>query len=521
MAKTADGPYTVWTPVDVTLSSDRQFDNPYTDVAVTATFEHESGDTHEIPGFWDGGTTWKVRFAPPNPGEWTWRTESDVADDGLSADGEFVAASYEGPNPIRKHGFLRVAKSGRHIVHEDGTPFFWLGDTVWSASAKATDAEWREYLTKRRSQGFSVVQLNSLPQYDASQPQRRLPFGEHWRLDRPNHDYFRTLDDLVEAAHRAGIVPALVVLWFNYVADDGDRSGPNTFSVEQAGRYGRYLGARYGAYGATWIVSGDTSDEGIDVYDAAARALEDSVTHPLLTAHTHSWVVPPTKASERDWFDFHMYQSGHHTGEGQQANAYRHVPPTREHDPDRPVLNGEPCYEQYAYFEEPEIRISREDARRAAWWSVLAGANAGVTYGAGGLWHWHRTGERITREHMPTPMPWDEAVELPGADDYTLLKSFLEDFEFGSLEPSQELLIEDDETVRAARLPEDGVALVYVPESRGVDVDPTAVEGPVSRVEWVDPATGRRIAAQTRGSDESLRIERPPWRGDAIAVVRA
>ena len=30
-----------------------------------------------------------------------------------------------------KHGRLKVTKDGHYLQYEDGTPFFWLGDTGW------------------------------------------------------------------------------------------------------------------------------------------------------------------------------------------------------------------------------------------------------------------------------------------------------------------------------------------------------------------------------------------------------
>ena len=45
---------TVWTPVEVPLSGNRDFENPYTDVRVSATFGHEDGVVQEILEFWVG-----------------------------------------------------------------------------------------------------------------------------------------------------------------------------------------------------------------------------------------------------------------------------------------------------------------------------------------------------------------------------------------------------------------------------------------------------------------------------------
>ena len=36
-----------------------------------------TGQERVVTGFWDGGTTYRARFAPDLVGEWTWSTESD------------------------------------------------------------------------------------------------------------------------------------------------------------------------------------------------------------------------------------------------------------------------------------------------------------------------------------------------------------------------------------------------------------------------------------------------------------
>ena len=34
----------------------------------------------------------------------------------------------------------------RYLVHSNGTPFFWLGDTNWYGLWRATAADWTSYL---------------------------------------------------------------------------------------------------------------------------------------------------------------------------------------------------------------------------------------------------------------------------------------------------------------------------------------------------------------------------------------
>ena len=43
---------------------------------LTVTFRHADSGDFAVPGFWDGGTTYRVRFAPDLEGEWSWTTES-------------------------------------------------------------------------------------------------------------------------------------------------------------------------------------------------------------------------------------------------------------------------------------------------------------------------------------------------------------------------------------------------------------------------------------------------------------
>ena len=510
---------TVWSPVSISLRSDELVSEPYTNVRVTATFTSESGQTYEIPGFWDGGNKWEVRFAPPAPGTWEWATSADPGISGLERSGVIEAAGYAGEHPLRSHGFLTRGSDNRSLQHADGTPFFWFADTAWPAPAKATPAEWRRYLAKRASQGFNVVQMNALPQWDASRPRGRDPFGAEWDYDDPDPAYFDTLDTLIELTHDAGMIPALVALWYDYVPGERD-ARPHTFSTEQASRFGRYLAARYGAYGTVWLVSGDSElpEETLEYYDAAARAIRKSVTHPLCTLHLISSITTSQEALDRDWFDFHLYQSGHHVGD-RQYNAYRYAETSRELEPTRPIINGEPCYEEHGYFEEPDLRVSRESARRAAWWSILAGANAGITYGAHGIWHWHRQGEHVPHaEDRAMPVPWTDALEFPGADDYAFLASILSTSAFETLQPNQAIVPEASEQVRAAELLADDTLLIYTPEVQSLTIDPAAMAVEVTEYAWIDPATGDQVPADVDEAGDSRTAAPPFWNGDGLLI---
>ena len=48
------------------------------DADLSATFRHSTGKELKVPGFFDGGDQFAIRFTPPLPGEWKYTTQSDV-----------------------------------------------------------------------------------------------------------------------------------------------------------------------------------------------------------------------------------------------------------------------------------------------------------------------------------------------------------------------------------------------------------------------------------------------------------
>ena len=88
-----------------------------------------------MPTFWAADQTWRVRFSAAKTGKYTFRTVSnDTSNPDLHDQrGEIMVSEYTGDNLLLKHGPIRVAADHLHFEHEDGTPFFWLGDTWWMA----------------------------------------------------------------------------------------------------------------------------------------------------------------------------------------------------------------------------------------------------------------------------------------------------------------------------------------------------------------------------------------------------
>jgi len=115
------------------FTSGKAYADPFNQVELDVIFADPQGQEHRMPTFWAGDQTWRVRFSAAKTGKYTFRT---VANDPSNPDlhdqrGEIVVSEYTKDNAVLKHGPLRVAPDHLHFEHEDGTPFFWLGDTWW------------------------------------------------------------------------------------------------------------------------------------------------------------------------------------------------------------------------------------------------------------------------------------------------------------------------------------------------------------------------------------------------------
>src|SRR6266567_5269037 len=69
-----------WQMVELEFMAHRKYAEPMS-VQITASFSGPDGTILEVPGFWDGGSKWKIRFTPPLPGGWRYVTSALNRDD--------------------------------------------------------------------------------------------------------------------------------------------------------------------------------------------------------------------------------------------------------------------------------------------------------------------------------------------------------------------------------------------------------------------------------------------------------
>ena len=61
---------------------------------------------------------------------------------------------------------LKVSQNKHFLVHQDGTPFFYLGDTAWELFHRTTKQEAEMYLKTRAAQGFTVIQAVAVAEFN-------------------------------------------------------------------------------------------------------------------------------------------------------------------------------------------------------------------------------------------------------------------------------------------------------------------------------------------------------------------
>jgi hypothetical protein len=515
-----------WTRFEQALESAIEYANPAQEVSLTAVFTSPQGKASRVHGFWDGGRTWRVRFAPDQIGTWRWSTTgSDTKNKGLHGrSGTFECLAPAGTGRFAEHGPVRVSGDGRSFVHADGAPFFFLADTAWNGALLSTRDDWGSYVRTRVGQGFSAVQFvatqwRAAPDGDLN-GERAYSGTERIVI---NPAFFQRLDEKVAALNRAGLLAVPVMLWAINGGSNPQVNPGVSLPEDQAVLLARYMVARWGADKVAWILGGDADYRGAkaEKWKRIGRAVFGDVAHAPVTMHPGGMQWVWQEFADEGWYGFVGYQSGH----GDDDKTLRlqiDGPPAVDwlKQPYRPFVNLEPCYENHVAYQS-RAAITPEQVRRAIYWSLLHTPTAGVTYGGHGVWGWD-DGTRPPTDHPGTGIPqaWQKALTMPGAMQMTHLARYFTSIDFGRLRPAPDAVAnqpgrdEPRRFIAAARTDQRDLLVLYVPEDRAVDVNGGMLP-PDPQASWFNPRTGETSAAVGEQADGARRF-RTPSEGDWI-----
>ena len=433
-----------WKRTDIVLSSSVAYENPYWDVQLDAVFTHEDGTKIHLYGFWNGGNEFRVRFAPVKAGNWVYEvTCSDSANTGLHGQkGTILAVENTVSTELDKHGFVRISDNGRYFVYDDGTPFYWLGDTNWQApnyvSIKRCNYpgcrcgnQFLHELNDRIAKGFTVYQTYFDSAESDGGGQRRIsPEPSLWLEphNRINPDTFKhKIDIMFDHLADAGMVIALGFgVHSNTIA---------AMSLDALEHLSRYLTARYAAYPVVWITAQEiTGDAQFAAWNRSAEitAAGDGYHHPQ---GAHQFPMPMENSyvaalDETAWHAFYALQAGHGPSRVPKSLYEGYWNNTRNSHP-KPYVETEANYEDIACGGFNGYASSRI----AAWRANLLGSY-GFTYGVTGVWaNCYSTAGDTGWLGNYSFEPWYMGIDKPGSREMTYLSRFFRYADFSSLVP--------------------------------------------------------------------------------------
>lgn len=551
-----------WVAEEISFTSLKTYEKPFYDVELDVTFTNGSFSL-TVPAFWDGGNTWKVRFALTQCGEWQYETLcSDVENASLhSKTGTVLCKPYSGDLAIYQHGFVKVEADKKYFVYNDGTPFFYLGDTHWGMASEEldaagphagdieTDSHFCYIVDKRVEQGFTVYQSEPIgATYDITNG-----------IDESDIVGFQYVDRQFDYIAKAGLVHANAELVFpGYLI-------PSVYEDEAYfAKLTRYWVARYCAYPVLWTLGQETDDTFYEQftrennpYFDMCRIINavDPYHHPI-SAHQEYAAEDNVMASNSAFVGV----------EGHNWFAVQWSPSlTKQFNCTIPAdywnnAEGKPAVLYEGRYE--NLWTKNFGARAQGWIGFLNGLY-GYGYGCVDIWLYQSTYDVDTTSSdgidTITPadkdVPWSTAVNFNTAAELGYMKSFLEDVQWWTLTPTFEskdafaanpvsafftelkAILGSDGTLTeklnlllhfpsvkpfyATARNEDTVVVYFYNSSLAAGTVKGLKEDVPYTVTWFNPVTGEYGESETRtAANGQIRIVQKPDRGDWVLTVK-
>ena len=399
---------------------------------------------------------------------------------------------------------LKVCDNHRFLCTADGKPFFYLADTGWELFHRLNRKQAIEYLDTRAAQGFTAIQAVALAELDGiTDPNAygKLPLldKDPMRPATGAGSYWEHVDFIVDQANARRIYIAMLPAWGRWV--NSGRGDEPLLTADNAQQYGEFLGKRYGRKGVIWILGGDRTPAGVEsVWRALAKGIAIGVSGKedydavLMSFHPRGGETSSTWFHDDPWLDFNMQQTGH--GLAEQVKSYDRIAKDYARTPVKPVVDGEPLYEDHPLAFRSRDNGYSFDAhvRQRAYWDVFSGA-AGHTYGNHAVWQMYAPGRKPVNGPL---FYWNEAIHRPGANQMRYLRALVESRPYLSRVPDQSLVVNAlDGADRIVATRGDGYAFVYSAQGRKFAVNLEKFAGRKVQAWWYNPRNGAATNAGT------------------------
>jgi hypothetical protein len=303
----AQDPAEQWGRYEVVMNYDCK-GNGFTDVTLGAVFSNDDTSIR-VTGFYDGGTTYRIRFMPSKPGNWNYVTSSNIK----SLNNK--KGSFQCINPgENNHGPVQVSNV-YSFSYADGRIYYPVGTTAYAWN-HMDDGLQKMTLESLSKSGFDKVRMCVFPKnYDLvveEPPLYPFEFNKNkdagkWDLTKFNPAFFTKLEKQIDELNELGI-QADLILFHPY---DKGRWGFDALPMEVNLQYIRYITARLSSFRNVWwslanewdLIKSKTHDDWITF---AKEVKKDDPYHHLLSIHGSTakyieyWMPEFTHASVQD-----------------------------------------------------------------------------------------------------------------------------------------------------------------------------------------------------------------------------
>lgn len=404
------------------------------------------------------------------------------------------------------NGILKVGPNKKNLVNGE-TPFFWLGDTAWDLFQRLNEKEAHLYLKNRKEKGFNVIQsvlINFAYEGDkvSFQCVENQDILNTIHID--NNNYWEHVEHIVDLAEELGIYFALLPSW-GRIIKNGYLNMNNVYA------YTEFLVNKFkNKKNIIWLLGGDIrGDLHFELWCTLGKALKSAMPDTLIGYHPFGRTSSSYWFADCDWMDFNMFQSGHRRYDQNSLKSWddaaalepwfgednwRYVLQDRSKKPLKPVVDGEPSYEQIpqGLHNPSEPYWQAQHVRRYAYWSVFSGS-MGHTYGHNAIFQFYGTG------YFPefgVKQTWLEAIHASGGSQMQFLKNLMMDIDFVNCDSMQYILATEEtggeKENKIVAFGNQRNIVLYNYSGRNFSIKLPESKGQLYSAYWMDPVNGSR-----------------------------
>ncbi|SOE21141.1 Putative collagen-binding domain of a collagenase [Spirosomataceae bacterium TFI 002] len=421
------------------------------------------------------------------------------------------------------NGKLKVSDNSRFLQHENGKPFFWMGDTAWLLFQRLNREEAAKYFQDRKEKGFNVVQCIFYQSYNDYNAYNDTAYA-HKDLTKPAHtpgknpenseeyDFWDHADYITQVAAENGIYLAIAPTWGQLVLRDIE------MTEEKAAIFATNIATHFkNKPNIIWLNGGSSKAEvNTNIWEVIGTTIKKNDPNHLMSFHPFGRTSSSVLFNAASWLDLNIFTSGHrnyeqdNTGLQYGEDNWKYVRDDLAKTPLKPTIDGEASFENlpHGLHDHSQVYWNAADIRRYAYWSVMAGA-CGHTYGENTVRQVHKKGEN--KAESGAKLDFWTAMQEPGSFQMQYLKNLVLSRPYFDRTNDQSVISgnEGEKYDRILVSKGSDFLFVYNFTGRNFTIQMGKISGKKVNAWWFDPRTGEAYALGTFNNTDTMNFNPP------------